>query len=189
MKRALDAGAHGIIVPMCETKEQAEAIVSGARYPPAGTRGAGAMFSHSAFNIPSREQLTTANERVVVIVQIGSQKAVENCGEIAAVDGVDMFFIGPNDLARSMGYVSFDHGSIGEVQMAITRGLKAANYAGEYAGRFALRAEEAARRWKQGFDFVNCSADFVAVTAWMSQEMRRVRGHIGEEINRVVGKA
>ncbi|KAL2811092.1 Phosphoenolpyruvate/pyruvate domain-containing protein [Aspergillus granulosus] len=189
MKRALDAGAHGIMVPMCETKEQAEAIVSGCRYPPAGKRGAGAMFAHSAFNMSSREYLTTANERVVVIVQIESRTAVENCEEIAAVDGVDMLFVGPNDLASSMGYVAFDHGRIDEVQEAIGRVLKAAKGAGKYAGHFALGAEEAARRWQQGFDFVNCGADIVAVTAWMSQEMKRMRDIIGEEANGVNGKA
>ncbi|KAL3461365.1 Phosphoenolpyruvate/pyruvate domain-containing protein [Aspergillus heterothallicus] len=183
MKRALDAGAHGIMVPMCETKEQVEAVVSGCRYPPAGTRGAGAMFAHSAFNMSSREYLTTANERVVVIVQIESQTAVENCEEIAAVDGVDMLFVGPNDLASSMGYVAFDHGRIEEVQTAIARVLKAAKEAGKYAGHFAMGAEEAARRWEQGFDFVNCGADIVALTAWIAQEMKILRGLIGGEAN------
>ncbi|KAL2865544.1 HpcH/HpaI aldolase family protein [Aspergillus lucknowensis] len=175
MKRALDAGAHGIMVPMCETKEQAEAIVSGCRYPPFGTRGAGAMFAHSAFNQSPREYFTTANDHIIVIVQIESRRAVENCEEIAGVDGVDMLFIGPNDLASSMGYVAFDHGGIEEVQSAIARVLKAAKGRGKYAGHFALGAEEAAKRWAQGFDFVNCGADIVAVTRWMGQEMKKLR--------------
>ncbi|KAL4990327.1 Pyruvate/Phosphoenolpyruvate kinase-like domain-containing protein [Aspergillus falconensis] len=176
MKRALDAGTHGIMVPMCETAEQARTIVSGCKYPPAGIRGAGAMFAHSAFNQNPREYITSANENIVVIVQIESRKAVENCEEIAGVDGVDMLFVGPNDLASSMGYVAFEHPHIAEVQEAITRVLRAAKAHNKYAGHFALGAEEAARRWMQGFDFVNCGADIVALGAWMGNEMGRLKG-------------
>ncbi|KAL4875792.1 HpcH/HpaI aldolase/citrate lyase family protein [Aspergillus karnatakaensis] len=183
MKRALDAGAHGIMVPMCETKEQAEAIVRGCKYPPLGNRGAGAMFAHSSFGQSPREYLLNANSNIVVIVQIESRTAVENCEAIAGVEGVDMLFIGPNDLASSMGYVAFDHAGIEEVQGAIGRVLRAAKGSGKYAGHFALGAEEARRRWVQGFDFVNCGADIVAVTAWMGREMGRLRELIeqGEE--------
>ncbi|KAL4910732.1 hypothetical protein BDW74DRAFT_184479 [Aspergillus multicolor] len=180
MKRALDAGAHGIMVPMCESAEQAASIVAGCKYPPTGIRGAGAMFAHSAFNQTPREYLTSANENIVVIVQIESRKAVENCEEIAGVEGVDMLFVGPNDLASSMGYVAFEHPNIAEVQEAIGRVLRAAKGKGKYAGHFALGAEEAARRWKQGFDFVNCGADIVAIGAWMGGEMGRLKELIDE---------
>jgi 4-hydroxy-2-oxoheptanedioate aldolase len=75
--------------------------------------------------------------------------------------------------------------------MAIATVLKAAKGAGKYAGYFALGAEEATRRWKQRFDFVNGaeSAGIVAVTARMSQEMKRMRGPIGEEASGVNGEA
>lgn len=87
---------------------------------------------------------------------------------------LDMLFVGPNDLAASMGYVAFDHASIPEVQQATERVLAAALAAGKYAGHFALSASAAAQRYSQGFHFVNCGADIVAVTAWMSTEM----GHL-----------
>ncbi|KAF4448157.1 aldolase citrate lyase family [Fusarium albosuccineum] len=100
-----------------------------------------------------------------------------------------MLFIGPNDLASSMGYVAFDHASIPEVQEASANVLKATLDAGKYAGHFALSADAgkfsvivtqshtderfalAANKYKQGFHFVNCGADIVAVTAWMSNEV------------------
>lgn len=109
MKRALDCGAHAIMVPMCETKvnqtdrrstclssdiaqDQAEAIVRGCKYPsaqwPQGVRGTGAMFAPAAFNQNGRQYLARANESVMVIVQIETRQAVENCEEIARVDGV-----------------------------------------------------------------------------------------------------
>ncbi|KAH9889196.1 2-dehydro-3-deoxyglucarate aldolase [Xylariomycetidae sp. FL2044] len=185
IKRALDAGAHAIMVPMCETRAQAEAVVRAAKYPspawPAGARGAGAMFAAQNFGGQSaRDYLLGANDNVMVCVQIESRTALENVEEIAAVDGVDMLFIGPNDLASSMGYVAFDHASIPEVQEATQRILKATLDAGKYAGHFALSAEIAAARYAQGFHFVNCGADIAAITNWMSSEMGRLRQLVAE---------
>lgn len=136
------------------------------------------MFAQSAFNQTSREYLLSANENVMVCVQIESQKAVDNVEEIAAVDGVDMLFVGPNDLAASMGHVAFDHASIPEVQEAIARVLKAGLDAGKYVGHFALDADVAAAKYKQGFHFVNCGADIVAIAAWMGAEIGKLTGLI-----------
>ncbi|CAH0055924.1 unnamed protein product [Clonostachys solani] len=175
IKRVLDAGAHAIMVPMCETKEQAKSIVRACKYPsskwPAGVRGAGAMFAPAAFNQNGREYLLTANENVMICVQIESRTAVENVEAIASVEGIDMLFVGPNDLASSMGYVAFDHASIPEVQEATKRILKAGLDAGKYVGHFALSPEIAAQKYDQGFHFVNCGADIVAITAWMGTAM------------------
>ncbi|KAL6248891.1 hypothetical protein RBB50_003954 [Rhinocladiella similis] len=188
MKRALDCGAHAIMVPMCETKEQAEAIVRACKYPsarwPQGTRGAGAMYAPAAFNQTGRDYLLSANDNVMICVQIESRKAVENVEEITAVDGIDMLFIGPNDLASSMGYVAFDHASIQEVQDASARVLEAGKAAGKYVGHFALNGEIAAQKYKQGFDFVNCGADIVAVTAWMGAEMAKLKSLVASSSNR-----
>jgi 4-hydroxy-2-oxoheptanedioate aldolase len=179
LKRALDCGAHGVMVPMCDSPEQAEAIVRACKYPskrwPKGVRGAGAMFAPAAFNQNGREYLAGANDNVIIIVQIESRAAVESVEAIARVDGVDALFVGPNDLASSMGYIAFDHASIPEVQDAIARILRASLDAGKFAGHFALNAESAALRIRQGFHFVNCGADIVAITAWMSAEMARMK--------------
>jgi 4-hydroxy-2-oxoheptanedioate aldolase len=133
------------------------------------------MYAPAAFNQNGREYLLSANDNVMICVQIESRKAVENVEEIAAVDGIDMLFIGPNDLASSMGYVAFDHASTPEVQTAIARVLRSGLDAGKYVGHFALSAEAAAARVGQGFHFVNCGADVVAVTAWMTGEMDRLK--------------
>ena len=94
VKRALDAGAHAIMVPMCETKEQAELLVRAAKYPskaqPEGIRGTGAMFAPAAFNLTGRDYLLNANDKVMVFVQIESRRGVENVEEIAKVDGLGM---------------------------------------------------------------------------------------------------
>ncbi|KAL2828979.1 Pyruvate/Phosphoenolpyruvate kinase-like domain-containing protein [Aspergillus cavernicola] len=152
MKRALDADTHGIMVPMCETPQQAASIVAECKYPPLGNRGAGARFAHNSFNQSPRFE---------------ARVAVDNCEAIAAVDGVDMLFVGPNDLASPMGYVAFDHGVVEELQGAIGRVLRAAKGEGKYAGHFAMGAEEARRRWVQRFDFVSCGTDIVGLSGWM----------------------
>ncbi|CAI7587735.1 unnamed protein product [Penicillium glandicola] len=74
-----------------------------------------------------------------------------------------------------MGYFAFDHPTIPEVQEAIQRVLRCTKAAGKYAGHFALSAETAAAKYKQGFDFVNSGADIVALTAWMSSEMSKLQ--------------
>ncbi|KAH8200555.1 hypothetical protein TruAng_005273 [Truncatella angustata] len=161
MKRVLDAGAHAIMVPMCEMKVGLNESKQRPSYARVNTRR---TIGHKT----GREYLLSANDNVMICVQIESRKAVENVEEIAKVDGIDMLFIGPNDLASSMGYVAFDHASIAEVQEASARILKASLDAGKYAGHFALSADI-------GFHFVNCGADIVAVTAWMSNEMASLK--------------
>lgn len=130
---------------MCETKEQAEAIVRACKYPsktyPNAIRGTGAMIAPQNFNQTGREYLLSANDNIVICVQIETRLAVNNVDAIAAVDGIDALFVGPNDLASSMGYVAFDHASIAEVQDASRKVLEAAKAAGKYAGHFALSAE------------------------------------------------
>lgn len=138
------------------------------------------MFASAAFGQTGREYLLSANDNVKVCVQIESRKAVENIEAIANVDGIDMLFIGPNDLAASMGYVAFEHATTPEVQAASAKVLQAGLKAGKYVGHFALSAEEAALRYKQGFHFVNCGADIVAVTTWMSNEMTKLRSLLSD---------
>jgi 4-hydroxy-2-oxoheptanedioate aldolase len=195
MKRALDSGAHGIMVPCVETKEQAELVARATHYRseayPLGIRGAGGLFAPANFHLSGRDYMTHANECVTVIVQIESLQGVANAAEIAAVPGIDMLFIGPNDLACSMGHFAFDHALIPEVQEAGEKVLAAAREAGKYAGYFCLSADEAAKRWKAGWDFVNCGADIVAIMAWMGIEMGRLKGMLAEkpDTNKIVEAA
>lgn len=166
-------------------KEQAMAVARFAHYPSpqglSGTRGAGGLFANANFALSAPEYLRRANELVTVIVQIESRAGVANCADIAAVDGIDGLFIGPNDLASSMGYFAFDHPKIPEVQEASAKVLEVARAKGKFAGHFALGAEEAARRVKQGWHFVNCGADLVAITAWMTAEMAKLASSIQEK--------
>ncbi|KAH8599912.1 Pyruvate/Phosphoenolpyruvate kinase-like domain-containing protein [Bisporella sp. PMI_857] len=185
IKRALDAGAHGIMIPMCETKEQAVAIVNAMKYPsaqwPKGFRGAGAMFAPALFEQNGRDYLTNSNDNILVIVQIETRLGVENVEDIAKTDGIDALFIGPNDLAASLGYFALDHAKIEEVQVATAKILKAAKDAGKFSGHFGLSGEIAAQRAKQGFEFVNCGMDVLAIQAWMGSEFAKMKELLAEK--------
>lgn len=195
---------------MCETKEQAEAIVKACKYPsknwPGAYRGCGAMFTPGNFNQTALEYLHSANDNIMICVQIETQLAIENVEAIAAVKGIDALFVGPVDLACSMGYVGFDHASIPEVQEASKKVLDAAKAAGKYAGHFVPNAQAgesafglfcsaadlvrltAAQKYNEGWDFVNCGTDLAALASWMSNEMASLQKLVAKTNGQIADK-
>jgi len=110
--RALDIGATGIMVPMVESAEQARAIVSCTRYPPTGRRGSAFnVAAHDDYTVgPVAEKMTIANARTLVICMVETASGMENVEAIAAVEGVDVIWLGHFDLTSSMGIPgAFDH--------------------------------------------------------------------------------
>jgi len=99
VKKALDAGATGLVVPRIESAEEAKRLVSYVKYPPMGERGAGPRLA--AFRDP--DYFETANAETLVVVMIETVKGIENLDAIFSVDGVDACFVGPNDLTIDMG--------------------------------------------------------------------------------------
>jgi 4-hydroxy-2-oxoheptanedioate aldolase len=102
-KRVLDAGAWGTVVPMVNTREEAERAVEASRYYPEGRRSVGGGRHGMSFGASAAEYYSNANEQVLLVLQIEHIEGVENAEEILSVPGVDACFIGPNDLAASMG--------------------------------------------------------------------------------------
>lgn len=182
VKRALDAGAHGIMCPMVSTPEEARRFVSYCRFPSRkadrpdaskspysylnGVRGVGSPFASPMFGQDMRQYVETANDNVLIAVQIETVEGLANCEEIAQVEGIDMLFVGPNDLTMSLGHMGLDHASNPESQTAIERVRKAAHKAGKYAGMFCTEPEQVVERSKQGFDFMNCGIDFASIQTW-----------------------
>ncbi|KAK0467870.1 Pyruvate/Phosphoenolpyruvate kinase-like domain-containing protein [Desarmillaria tabescens] len=185
VKRTLDTGAHGILCPMMSTVDDARALVSYAKFPAlkdkrtaemvSGVRGAGSPFAPAAFGMGMSEYIATANRNTFIAVQIETVEGLSNCEEIAKVDGIDMLFVGPNDLASSMGYPPLEHPNIPEVQEAIKRVLAAAKAAGKYAGMFCTAAEQVQARFEQGFDFMNLGADVIALGVWNAVELGKLK--------------
>ncbi|MFD0915217.1 HpcH/HpaI aldolase/citrate lyase family protein [Pseudahrensia aquimaris] len=153
--QVLDAGAYGVICPMISTAPEAEKLVSACKYPPVGTRSFG----------PSRgllyggpDYVAKANETIMAIPMIETEDAVTNIDAILAVDGVDMIYIGPNDLAFNL------EGSVGfprtKSESAISHILKQAQAQSVPVGIFCADAEEARRRLDAGFAMVTPANDF-----------------------------
>lgn len=106
IKRALDIGVEGVMVPMVDTPEQAQAVIAACRYPPAGLRGcASPLVRATDYGLHEAEYLDAIDDNLLIICQIETQLGIDNAEAIAAVEGVDMLFIGPMDLAASLGYM------------------------------------------------------------------------------------
>jgi 4-hydroxy-2-oxoheptanedioate aldolase len=173
VKQILDIGAQTILVPMVETREQAEAMVRAVRYPPHGMRGVGAALARASnFNrIP--DYLQTANDEVCLLLQIESRAGLANLDAIASTEGVDGVFIGPADLAADMGFLGKPGAP--EVQAAVEDALRRIRDHGRAAG--ILTADQAlARRYVEiGATFVGIGSDvglFVNATSRLIGEFR-----------------
>jgi 4-hydroxy-2-oxoheptanedioate aldolase len=101
--RFLDTGAVGVHVPLVSTAAEAEAAVCAVKYPPRGSRGLAGVRAAAYGTEPLGEYVAQANDATLVVIQVETQLAVENVAEIAAVDGVDVVFVGPTDLSQAYG--------------------------------------------------------------------------------------
>src|SRR5262249_35894282 len=134
IKKALDLGAEGIIVPQVNTVEQAASVVRFARYAPAGSRGVGLSRAHR-YGLRFQEYLEAANQRVAVIVQAEHARAVENIESIVKVEGLDAVLLGPYDLAASLGKMGrIDDPAVTDAIEHVTRTCQAAGVPLGYFG-------------------------------------------------------
>jgi 2-dehydro-3-deoxyglucarate aldolase len=156
MKRLLDAGFFNFLVPFVESAEQACAAVAATRYPPAGVRGVALATRQNRYGT-TPDFLARINESITVILQIESRPGMANLEAIAAVEGVDGLFVGPSDLAASMGHL----GNPGhpEVQAAIKDLFARIRAAGKAAGTLAFGEPEARRYMEWGASFVAVASD------------------------------
>ena len=142
--RILDMGASGVQIPMVDTAEQARALVQRVRYPGQGQRGSAFSSRAAGYGAFGGEPHTRrSNDGIALIVMLETPLAVANAAAIAAIDGVDAVFVGPNDLSHTMG-----HGSdwaCAPVQAAIESAIRAAVAAGKCAGTLALTPQDAAK--------------------------------------------
>lgn len=169
IKRALDTGAHGIMVPQINNAQEARQIVQSSKFPPQGVRGQGSAFPAIGHGLTTPEYMRSANETILTMIQIETRAGVENVEEICAVPGVDLVFIGPNDLAQSLlGYVPA-RGDEPEFVAALDKIVKAARKHGKWAGRMVNDGSKA-REAKKLHDTVAITGDTKAVQNWYMAE-------------------
>ncbi|KAF2085182.1 HpcH/HpaI aldolase/citrate lyase family protein [Saccharata proteae CBS 121410] len=179
VKRALDSGAHGIIVPLLYTAADARALVSAAKFPPVGTRGFGSPFPMGTFsNQSSTQYLQEANDALITIVQIETKEALENVDEIARVEGVDVLLIGPFDLGNNIGYPVLDGVVREELGDAIARIHKAAVDNGKRTGIYCTSGEQGREYADKGFHMISIAADMIAIPAYFTNALSAAKGSL-----------
>ena len=157
IKRVLDIGAYGVVVPLVNNREDAKRAVTYTRYPPKGVRGAGPRRC-SLYGIRAKEYFDWADEEILTIVQVETAKAVQKIEEILTVDGVDAFFIGPTDLTTSLGV----RGRQDDPKFidALERVLEAGKKYGVPGGIMTYNVEQAQKAVERGFKFITLATDF-----------------------------
>ena len=167
LKRVLDTGVSGVIVPMVETENQARNIADATRYPPDGSRGVAGSRA-SRYGLDLSEYFEQANDERLVVVQIESATGVENAADIAAVAGIDALFVGPTDLSASLGRF----GDTDSLDTDISAVLTAGHEAGVPVGTIALESGDVEQWADVGFDFqvVGIDADYLLSGATRAKE-------------------
>ncbi|MEA2527925.1 MAG: 4-hydroxy-2-oxoheptanedioate aldolase [Thermomicrobiales bacterium] len=158
MQYVLDAGAYGVIVPLVNTPEEAARAAGACRYPPLGYRS---MGPNRVEYYAGDDYVRYANDEIICLVMIEHIDAVGRIDEIARVPGIDGFFIGPGDLAMSLGLPPGGGAADERFQAACRRVLEAAQANGLVAGIAPLSVEDARRRVDEGFAFCPFGNDWL----------------------------
>jgi 4-hydroxy-2-oxoheptanedioate aldolase len=188
-KRVLDAGAWGIVVPMVNSKEEAERAVEATYFPPKGNRSVGGGMTALRFGTTGGDYLRHADEEILLVLQIEHVKAVERCDEILSVPGVAACFIGPNDMAASMGIglgvpLESDHPRLVE---AIAHVQKTAKACGVAPGIHCSDSKGVNRRIGEGFQFLAMASELRYMLAGLKSDIdalnwaRSPRSEVGAE--------
>ncbi len=165
IKRALDNGACGIVVPMVNTREEAERAVAATRYHPAGNRSVGGNLHCLNYDATPSEYFARAGDEILVALQTEHVQAVENADEICSVPGVDAIFIGPNDLLQSMGKTPAMEPDDPEFVAALETLLAAAQRHGVAPGLHTASVEAVKRRQAEGWRFIALGSDLKFLTS------------------------
>ncbi len=156
IKRYLDIGAQSLLIPFVQTPEEARRAVEATRYPPNGIRGITGSGRASRYGRVNG-YLKNASSEIALLVQVETREALARIDEIAAVEGVDGVFIGPNDLSASFGHIgNWGHQ---EVQDAMHDAVKRIRKAGKAAGILTPNEEEAKKFIEWGYNFAAVGSD------------------------------
>ena len=168
IKRVLDIGAPGIMVPWINNKEDAEMAVKATRYAPAGLRGCGprraAMFDP--------DYLKTADKEIMIVAQIETVEAVANIEDICSTEGIDVVYIGPADLSASHGHLG--NMSHPDVQAAIDKVYDAAKAAGIGAGIHEASGSTIPKRMEKGYNLVTLGNDLMYMKAGVKNHFKEL---------------
>jgi 2-keto-3-deoxy-L-rhamnonate aldolase RhmA len=173
IKRILDAGAYGLMIPYVNTKDQAMAAVQACKYPPAGNRGIAGSPRAAGYGRDTAGYLKRANDEIFVMLQVETPQAIDNLEEIAKVPGVDTLFIGPMDLSTSMGH--FGNPAHPDVQAAIATVEAKAKKLGMPLGTISGSWEQAKALYDRGYQLITLMSDSVLLSKAGADTMAKFR--------------
>ncbi|WP_092907186.1 HpcH/HpaI aldolase family protein [Halostagnicola kamekurae] len=176
IKRVLDIGVAGIMVPSIETATEARKIVQSVTYPPEGIRGV-ASGRAAAYGDDFQQYVETASETITTVVQIETQTGLDNADAIAAVDGIDAVFVGPADLSANLGI--FGEWENDRLDTAIDRVVSAGESAEIPVGTLVVDPADIETRVEQEFDFLIVGKD----TTHLSTANERIRERYEKEVS------
>jgi 2-dehydro-3-deoxyglucarate aldolase len=177
IKRYMDAGAYGVIVPFVNDASTANAIVDSVKYPPLGRRGVG-FARDNDYGINLINKLKHGNDKSFVCVQIEDISGMHNLDEILGISGIDAAFLGPYDLSASMGIAGdFEHP---EYKNTCSKFLSACQSHDVMAGIHVVQPnpDEALKRIKEGYNMIAYSLDITLLGSSLSEGLKQINGRI-----------
>jgi 4-hydroxy-2-oxoheptanedioate aldolase len=175
IQQALDFGAYGVLIPMVNSRADAQAAAADGKYPPVGRRSRGGSRAPVVFGTEMGTYGPRANDETLLMVQLETVEAVAAADEIAGVEGVDVLFVGPADLALSMNEWPLDWANASERYKAAIESIpRIAKAHGKFAGILAYEPAFAADCVRFGYQFVGYSAD----TAMLAKAARAARAEV-----------
>lgn len=176
IKRVLDLGAYGVMVPWVGSRAEAEAAVRATKYPPEGIRGIAGSHRAGGYGRHAAEYWKRANEEILVVVQVETRGALAEIGEIVRVPGIDVVFVGPADLSAALGHVGDP--AHPEVQAAIERVETAARANGVALGNITRSWDQARELYKRGYQFLTLCAETALLVQGAQDVVTRFRQEV-----------
>lgn len=173
IKRVLDAGAHGIVVPMVNTVEEAKLAVAAAKYPPTGNRSIGGGLHALNFDATAGDYYKHANDEILVVLQTESPEGVDNAEAIYSLPGVDAIFVGPNDLTFQMRGPDGVDPTPDQLEAMLQRILAIGKKTGTPVGLHVQSVDDVKRRIAEGWRFLALGSELRFMT---SEAQRMVSG-------------
>ncbi|MBT7189537.1 MAG: 2,4-dihydroxyhept-2-ene-1,7-dioic acid aldolase [Anaerolineae bacterium] len=175
IKKILDAGAQGVLIPYVNNKEEAELAVKTCKYPTEGIRGVAGSPRAAGYGMNIGNYLQRANEEIFIMIAVETPEAVKNLDEILEVEGLDGIFIGPMDLASSMGY--FGNPSEPKVQAAIKE-IEGKVFASDKVLATTTGTWEGAQAlYERGYDMLMLMADGINLAKMATKKIGEFREH------------
>jgi len=171
IKRVLDGGAMGIVVPMVNTVEEAKAAIAAAKFPPEGNRSIGGSIPALNFQASAGDYFDRANDEILVILQTESPQGVDNADEIYALPGLDAIFVGPNDLFWQMKAPDGSEPTADEYAVMLQRVLAAGKRAGTPVGLHCQSVDEVRQRISEGWQFLALQSELRMMVAQAEQHV------------------